>query len=310
MSIASWAATGRYFHDGGRGQRQGAVTGRTREIWPTAGGGFVSFGLRGGKARVPTLNLSPSSCAGTASSRLGASSATGTTYSTRTTAADDELRAIEAAIGEYFSRHTMEELYDIACETNLMLAPTASNREILESKQLAAREYFGPVGDIARFPGRSRIVRSADGLAAPARPRPSGPARSTPDPRQHGPAHPRAVRRTIPRVRYIRAAGVGRDKHPRVRLGRRRSDRHPVTSPSTAPRCCASSRRPGPTSCGCSRSGRITPRPRGLADMFDALNVGKRNDLAQPQEPRGRGRSSSGCSMGRRRRGELRAARR
>ena len=37
-----------------RGQRRGANIGRTREIWPHADG-WVSFGLRGGKARVPSL---------------------------------------------------------------------------------------------------------------------------------------------------------------------------------------------------------------------------------------------------------------
>ena len=41
---------------GFRGERRGANIGRTREIWPTTDG-FVSFGLRGGKARVASLEL-------------------------------------------------------------------------------------------------------------------------------------------------------------------------------------------------------------------------------------------------------------
>ena len=40
----------------------------------------------------------------------------------------------------------MKELYDIACETNLMLAPANSPRELLANAQLASREFFGPVG--------------------------------------------------------------------------------------------------------------------------------------------------------------------
>ena len=42
------------------------------------------------------------------------------------TATDEDLAAIETAVAEYFSRHTMHELYDIAVETNLMLAPANS----------------------------------------------------------------------------------------------------------------------------------------------------------------------------------------
>src|SRR4029079_19568536 len=79
------------------------------------------------------------------------------------TATDDELQAIEAPVGAYFARHTMRELYEIACETNLMLAPPNSPPEVYASAQLAAREFFGPVGDIARFPRSFVVVRSADG---------------------------------------------------------------------------------------------------------------------------------------------------
>ena len=64
----------------------------------------------------------------------------------------------------------MQELYDIACETNLMLAPANSPREIYASAQLAAREFFGPVDGIERFPRSFVVVRAADGEAAPARP--------------------------------------------------------------------------------------------------------------------------------------------
>jgi len=62
----------------------------------------------------------------------------------------------------------MRELYEIACETNLMLAPCNSPREIYASAQLAARNFFGPVGDVARFPRSFVIVSSRDGEAAPA----------------------------------------------------------------------------------------------------------------------------------------------
>ncbi|HKF92017.1 MAG TPA: CoA transferase, partial [Acidimicrobiia bacterium] len=49
-----------------------------------------------------------------------------------------------------------------------------SPREIYASAQLAAREFFGPVGAVARFPRSFVIVSSQDREAAPARP--TGPA--------------------------------------------------------------------------------------------------------------------------------------
>ena len=54
--VANMATPARFPQTGFRGSRRGANIGRTREIWPTLDG-FVSFGLRGGKARVPSLEL-------------------------------------------------------------------------------------------------------------------------------------------------------------------------------------------------------------------------------------------------------------
>src|SRR6266545_1222786 len=52
--VANMANPAGFPKTGFRGSRRGANIGRTREIWPCADG-FVSFGLRGGKARVPSL---------------------------------------------------------------------------------------------------------------------------------------------------------------------------------------------------------------------------------------------------------------
>jgi benzylsuccinate CoA-transferase BbsF subunit len=90
------------------------------------------------------------------------------------TADDETLRAIETDVAAYFARHTMQELYDIACETNLMLAPINSPREILASAQLAARHFFGPLGSYEKFPASFVTIESGDGHAA--RSRPSAPA--------------------------------------------------------------------------------------------------------------------------------------
>jgi crotonobetainyl-CoA:carnitine CoA-transferase CaiB-like acyl-CoA transferase len=166
VGVASFPKTGN------RGSRRGANIGRTREIWPCKDG-WVSFGLRGGKARVTSLQTLTRLAV---DDGIDARALTGRDWNdfSHTTASDDELAAIEQPVAEYFARHTMQDLYEIACETNLMLAPCNSPREIYASAQLAAREFFGPVGDVARFPRSFVIVSSRDGEAAPARP--SGPA--------------------------------------------------------------------------------------------------------------------------------------
>ncbi len=52
--VANMVAPANFPKTGNRGNRRGASIGRTREIWPALDG-FVSFGLRGGKARVASL---------------------------------------------------------------------------------------------------------------------------------------------------------------------------------------------------------------------------------------------------------------
>ncbi|HEV3354202.1 MAG TPA: CoA transferase [Acidimicrobiales bacterium] len=169
--IANMGAVGRYARTPDRGRRAGANIGRSREIWPTADG-FVSFGLRGGKARVPTLNLITKlvSEAGIEASALTERDWTAYNHNTVT---DDELRAIEKPIGEYFSTRTMAELYATACETNLMLAPINSPKEILGSEQFRSRNFFGLYQEFDEFPVSFAQVRDRDGVVEPVRPRPS-----------------------------------------------------------------------------------------------------------------------------------------
>jgi benzylsuccinate CoA-transferase BbsF subunit len=46
----------------------------------------------------------------------------------------------------------MADLYEIACETNLMLAPANSPRELVESKQLASRDFFTTIEGLGEIP--------------------------------------------------------------------------------------------------------------------------------------------------------------
>ena len=194
--------------------------------------------------------------------------------STRTPRPTRSCARSRPPLAEYFARHTMQELYDIACETNLMLAPANSPREIFASAQLAAREFFGPLGDFEQFP--HGFVRSR---------RRRRPTRRRPRPHRSSALARRARGRSR---RHRPAAGARRGAtaaHRRVggratssssapaRPGRSR----PATSSSTARRCCASSRRAGPTSCASYALGPDNPHGLEGSPMYDGLNVGKRN---------------------------------
>jgi crotonobetainyl-CoA:carnitine CoA-transferase CaiB-like acyl-CoA transferase len=177
--VANMVAPANFPKTGNRGRRLGASIGRTREIWPALDG-FVSFGLRGGKARVASLETITKLVVADGIPADALTSQDWTTYN-QNTATDEELAGISTAVAAYFARHTMQELYDIACETNLMLAPANSPREIYASAQLSSRDFFGPVEGVARFPRSFVVVRSADGEAAPVRPEPAA---------NHVPANP------------------------------------------------------------------------------------------------------------------------
>jgi crotonobetainyl-CoA:carnitine CoA-transferase CaiB-like acyl-CoA transferase len=166
---ANMVAVADYRKTKNRGVRRGANIGRTREIWP-ARDGFVSFGLRGGKARVASLETLTKLVVADGIDGDALTSQDWTKFN-QNTATDEELGAIAAAVAEYFANHTMQELYDVACETNLMLAPANSPREIYASAQLESRGFFGPFDGVERFPRTFVSVRSADGEAARVEPR-------------------------------------------------------------------------------------------------------------------------------------------
>jgi crotonobetainyl-CoA:carnitine CoA-transferase CaiB-like acyl-CoA transferase len=176
--VANMAGQSSFPTTGQRGSRRGADIGRAREIWRTRDG-WVSFGLRGGKARVPTLELLTRLCLEEEIPGADALAARDWSQYNPNTVTDDELRAIEAPSAEFFARHTMSELFEIACEHNWMLAPAMSPREIVASKQLEVRELLRPLGEVERFPHAFVLARSADGDVA--RVGPSGPATSVGD---------------------------------------------------------------------------------------------------------------------------------
>jgi crotonobetainyl-CoA:carnitine CoA-transferase CaiB-like acyl-CoA transferase len=137
--VANMGGAGRWFRSRAQARRAGANIGRTREIWPTRDG-WVSFGLRGGKARIPSLQ--------TISRLIDDPVLTERDWTTWDvlSASDEDVDAVQKVVGEWFARHSTAELYEYACDTNLMLAPVNSPRELYASAQLAARDFFDDDG--------------------------------------------------------------------------------------------------------------------------------------------------------------------
>lgn len=161
VMIASMGWPGRYSRTNNRGRRLGANIGTTREIWPCKDG-FVSFGLRGGKARVANLETITRLVA---EAGLATDALLGRDWSSfdHTATSPEELEAISEPIARYFATRTMSELYRIACETNLMLAPVNSPAELLASEQLAARGFFREAAGFEHFPSSFLQVTHPDG---------------------------------------------------------------------------------------------------------------------------------------------------
>jgi crotonobetainyl-CoA:carnitine CoA-transferase CaiB-like acyl-CoA transferase len=261
--VANMATPARFPQTGFRGSRRGANIGRTREIWPTRDG-FVSFGLRGGKARVPSLEL--------LSKLTGDDGLLARDWNAfnQNTATDEDLRTIEAPIAAYFAAHTMQELYDIACETNLMLAPANSPREIYASAQLAARGFFGRVEGVERFPRAFVSVRSADGLAAPVEP--AAPASGS-----FGPAAPRRPGPTPARAwAGLRILEFGSGAAGPI------ATRYFAEHGATVLRVESKSR---PDFLRVYALGPDNPHGLEGAPMYDGLNVGKRNVTLNLKQP-------------------------
>jgi crotonobetainyl-CoA:carnitine CoA-transferase CaiB-like acyl-CoA transferase len=78
----------------------------------------------------------------------------------------DEVDALSTEFAAFFRTKTMTELFQAACERNLMLAPANTAREIVASEQLAARRFFvdleHPGRGVLRLPGAFARITSDD----------------------------------------------------------------------------------------------------------------------------------------------------
>ena len=140
--MATMGRVGAYSLTQQRGSRAGALmrVGRTtqREIWPCADG-FVSFGLRGGPARIPGLKRLVAWMYEEGFATPALTERDWDSY-THTTLTMEDVDAISEPIAAFFATKTMTELYDNALERGLMLAPANTAREILASRQYNCAE--------------------------------------------------------------------------------------------------------------------------------------------------------------------------
>ena len=131
---------GQYALHGRLGRRGGARLGRTREIWP-AQDGWITFGLRGGQARIPNLIASVEYMAESGMAPEWLRKYDWASYN-HNTLSDEEIARLEEAFAAFFATKPRRELYEQALERRIMLAPCNDAKEISEQSQLRFRELF------------------------------------------------------------------------------------------------------------------------------------------------------------------------
>jgi crotonobetainyl-CoA:carnitine CoA-transferase CaiB-like acyl-CoA transferase len=128
---------------GVRRGRSGSRLGRTREIWK-ARDGDITFGLRGGQARVPNLVATVEYMAEAGMAPEWLRKYDWSRYN-HNTVSDGEIARLETAFAAFFATRTRRELYEQALARRIMLAPCNDAREILDQPQLRDRELFTTV---------------------------------------------------------------------------------------------------------------------------------------------------------------------
>lgn len=156
VAIANMGRISEYGLSRRRGGRSGALmrVGKTtqREIWRCKDG-YASFGLRGGAARIPGLKRLVAWMAEEGHAAPVLTERDWDSYN-HNLLTQDEVDEISAPIARFFETKTMTQLYEAALARGLMLAPANTAREILASRQSAARGLFTEVEDpsLGRIP--------------------------------------------------------------------------------------------------------------------------------------------------------------
>ena len=174
--MATMSRVAQFGLTGSRGKRAGALMRQgssvQREIWPCADG-HVTFGLRGGPARIPGLKRLVAWMVEDNVATPALTERDWDAYS-HTALTQAEVSAISEPIARFFAGKTMTELFDAALERGLMLAPCNTAKEIAESRQLQARAFFTVVNDPEFGPvPLPRAFVAADGVPGIGGPQPA-----------------------------------------------------------------------------------------------------------------------------------------
>lgn len=160
MMVTSMSHPAQNWVTGYKGKRSGACSrvGEVvmREIWPCKDG-FITFALRGGAARIPGMLALVKYMDEHGMAPDWFKNRDWKSYN-HNRATQAEIEEIAAPFAAFFKTKTMQELYDTACERNLMLAPANTEREVLASRQLESRQFFAELTIVGskslRMPGR------------------------------------------------------------------------------------------------------------------------------------------------------------
>ena len=158
-------AAGQFGRDGHLRTRTGYRTGRTREIWRCADG-WISYGLRGGPARVASLSASVEWMAEEGLAPEFLKNMDWVRFNPLDLDAVG-LADLEEAFAGFFLEHTMRDLYEGALARRILLAPCNDAREILAQEQLRSRDFFRRDGYPAELGALERpafFARSSRGL--------------------------------------------------------------------------------------------------------------------------------------------------
>lgn len=120
--------------------RSGARLGRTREIW-AARDGWVSYGLRGGPARIRNLIATVEYMAESGLAPQWLRDYDWERFN-HNELSDEEIARFEEAFGAFFASKKMRELYEEALKRRILLAPCNNAAEILDHPQLRDRKLF------------------------------------------------------------------------------------------------------------------------------------------------------------------------
>lgn len=125
------------------GQFRGGTSRKTRDIWECKDG-WVTFGIYGGQlgGRVNKELAMWMDSEGLADEFLKSLDWEALDM---VTVSQEDIDRIEKAVGGFFMRHTMAELYEGAIKRGINLCPIWTPRELLSSVQLEARDFWEQV---------------------------------------------------------------------------------------------------------------------------------------------------------------------